>query len=204
MENIHKRSWDAFALFASVVTVVGGIYMNVPIELKICLYFFASGCFLYAIFHWVSNLHPWLSKLRKANNLFFLICFIYFASWVITWFFVKNSVSYEKAENTYASIQFFGDQRQPLLIKKSNVYEYSLYGNVSVTPTPLAMVINDVLLIIVFDKPVDFGQVLISSIDFKVPLYELKVWNERYVEIVFHHSPPPGVLNVSFMSPVGK
>ncbi|MFO9403474.1 hypothetical protein SDB56_10060 [Legionella pneumophila serogroup 1] len=101
-----------------------------------------------------------------------------------------------RAELTF---HFYGDTRNPKLLSSENLWRWYLLRNcfVTVDNQGITHKITISNLYITFDTPVKIGTVEVNSPDSKLPAYEVKEYNNRFVIIVFQDELTSGTLNIT-------
>ena len=107
---------------------------------------------------------------------------------------IINFKNYNKYK-TSAEIKFrfYGDQPIPDAIHYQNIWRWY---NHSVFNAESQIVLLSTIFIS-FDKPILIGTLKVTSPDMKLPIYEVKEYNNRFAIIVFNGQLPSGTLIIS-------
>ena len=120
--------------------------------------------------------------------------FIAFCIGLLITFKIIDFKRYNKYK-TSAEIKFhlYGDARTPEMLFNQNIWRWY---NLNVLNLESKEVLFNSLFIS-FDKPILTGTLKITSPDMKLPIYEVKEYNNRFAIIVFNGQLPSGTLVVS-------
>ena len=188
--------------FLSSLATLGSFFMNFPSHLQIVLCFLCAGYLLHVIFPLLLPLHPTFSKTKKITNLFIGVSVIFFIAWGLAWFFVSNSTSYGKAENTFLDIAIpkSMDSYQYQVEAESNIEHYAVnFAPVTIsdgkgTETHSAFLTT---FVIFFRQPIKYTEIDPASTSFEMPVYSEATY-EKYGIITFIGQLPTGVLKLNF------
>jgi len=140
----------------------------------------------------------------------FVICISFLAliiGYFFKWFYKEQNKSCHKEtitctketshSVTQITFHFYGDLRVPIVISNSNVYRWYHIKLVSQNKEQNVLKSDFVILFICFDNPIPITTFLVNSPDIKLPLYEVKEFNNRFAIICFNENIPAGTITLS-------
>lgn len=108
---------------------------------------------------------------------------------------VKQSV-----DNASLRLHIYGNNRIPERVSAENIFRWYYLKNIIIMNGPNGEQRSEVAsatLFVTFDPDVKISTIQVRSPDVKLPVYEVKEFNQRYAIIVFAGDIAPGTLEVS-------
>jgi hypothetical protein len=174
--------------------------------------------FLFAVIHWLITNFTYKERDQEEKPkrlwawsalILFVLGLVYFS---ISWWINGNSSTYEKAENTFLSVQMNGLHGHHTLLKSGNIFSQDMMvsmptiaanTNGAVVEFPQTGMMGCYLLV-VFKKPVRYSDVQIFPNDGSLPTYQINVRNEKCILVVFNKAIEKGIIDVKFTPAEGS
>lgn len=105
----------------------------------------------------------------------------------------------QSADKALLRLHIYGDNRIPDKVSAENIFRWYYLKNAIVMNVQNSEQRSDVVsvtLFVTFEPDVKISTIRVSSPDIKLPLYEVKEFNQRYAIITFASDIPPGTLDV--------
>ena len=94
-------------------------------------------------------------------------------------------------------LRYYGDGRPPTEVSQVGIWRWYSLRNSMIVMTPQGTATGSLTNIFIsFDKPVRAGTLEVKSVDYIIPKYEVKEFNNRFAIIAIDET-PAGILDIS-------
>jgi hypothetical protein len=113
----------------------------------------------------------------------------------------RNDVSMRQpVDKASLRLHIYDDNRTPDRIAAENIFRWFYLKNIIIMQEPKAEQRSEAIsatLFVTFEPEVKISTIQVRSPDMKLPLYEVKEFNQRFAIIVFNGAIGPGTLEIS-------
>ena len=155
----------------------------------------ALALIFWALPYFAPKLPSWIANAGLGTGLLLLGLSV----WLVVADQRNAGAMHQPVEKAFLRLHMYGDNRIPDRIAEENIFRWYYLKNVIVMSDPAGQQSEAVsaILFVTFQPEVKISTIHVRSPDVKLPLYEVKEFNQRYAIIVFAKDIGPGTLEIT-------